>query len=112
MAKITVTFSLDAGGALVHSLDVDGRVVDNPPTVFVDPGDRVSWTSPDANVVVSFPDSPFEGHGNFKADKGTLTNLAKVKSDVQNHTHFVCNVTLGDKLFENWSGVDTPGPNP
>src|ERR1700704_6094567 len=86
------------------------RLVQVPEAVLVQPGDTVTWTSDAGDLTVRFvKDNPFADCAQFVSAKGLPTNAATVRGDVPGSKHFECTVTIDGRVFEHWSGVDTPG---
>jgi hypothetical protein len=92
------------------SIDENGELKQNPHPARVNPNDSVVWIAEDGDLTVAFlEDNPFAGSGSFSAKKGMATAPGLVRPDVPSPKKFVCTVKIGNRVFENASGVDTPG---
>jgi hypothetical protein len=92
------------------SIDENGDLKQDPHPARVNPGDSVVWVANGGKLTIAFEeDNPFIGSGTFRAPESMATAPGRVRPDVPSPKTFVCTVTIGNRIFEKASGVDTPG---
>lgn len=91
-------------------LTVKNGRLEHKPEPRVNARDNVSWISADGPITIEFKeDNPFRGSGKFKAEKDIATAPGSIRDNVASPKRFLCTITVGDQVFENEAGVDTPG---